>query len=142
MALESDELYELVAADVQEGVGAIFEATAGGLAALDTFGDLYEPIASSTHDVLPWMWEGRHVAPLAGIPPTGTVVQVRGVTIVDRAGEEARFHRFVDWLGVFQQLGASLVTRPAVEAFPGDLPRRDRFGVLDGEQPSAPDESS
>ena len=134
MALEPDRLYELVAADVAAGVGAIFENVDGGLSALDTFGRVDEPIASSTHDVLPWMWEGRHVAPLAGIPPTGTLVQVRGVTIVERGDEEPRFHRFVDWLGVFQQLGASLVTRPPVEAFPGDLPGRARFGVLDVEQ--------
>ena len=129
MALEPNDLHELVDRDVSDGLVDAFQRTEG-LGSLDTFGTLDEPISSGTHDVLPWQWAGRHMGSLAGIPPTGRDVVVRGVTIVENRDGELVYHRFVDWLGVFEQLGAMLVTRPAVEAFPDDLPDRDRFGML------------
>lgn len=131
MSMQRNDLTELVATDVRLGLGDAFDLSTEGLQPLDSFAASDEPIASSAHDVLAWQWEGRHIGTLAGVPPTGRSVVVQGVTIVDHRGDEPWFHRFVDWLGVFDQLGAVLVTRPAVDAFPVELPGPDEGERVD-----------
>lgn len=137
-----DEIVHLVADDVTAGLGGVFEPTeGGGLMPLDSFGPLDAPIASDTHAALPWQWQGAHVGEIAGIPATGTDVVLRGVTIIDRSGDDVLFHRFIDWLDVLQQLGAVLVGRPVVATTEG-LPGRDESLMLLSQRPDdseAPD---
>lgn len=134
MTIDQLALRDLVADDVQAGLGEVFALSDEGLGLLDSLGDLDEPLGSEHHDVLPWQWSARHVGVLAGIPPTGREVVIRGLTVVEWRDGEPWFHRFIDWLGLFDQVGAALVTRPPVDSFPDDLPLRDRFGVLDHER--------
>jgi hypothetical protein len=79
-----------------------------------------------------WRFEGRHVGPIPGfghtsIAPTGNHVSVSGLTLVEntapgkptgddlekllRSGTVA-FHRFIDWLAVFAQIGVLHLGRP------------------------------
>ena len=140
---DRDEIVRLVADDVAAGLGGVFQPTeGGGLMPLDSLESLGAPIASDTHAALPWQWQGTHVGEIAGIPPTGREdVVVRGVTIVDRTGDDILFHRFIDWLDVLQQLGAVLVGRPVVASTEG-LPGRDESLMLVSQRPDdseAPD---
>jgi hypothetical protein len=79
-----------------------------------------------------WRFEGRHVGPIPGfghtsIAPTGNTVTVSGLTLVEHttpgkpAGDDLDkllrsgtvvFHRFIDWLAVFAQIGVLHLGRP------------------------------
>ena len=79
-----------------------------------------------------WRFDGQHVRPLPGfghteIPPTQNLVSVSGLTLVENtvAGQPVDtdletvlrsgtvvFHRFIDWLAVFAQLGVLHLGRP------------------------------
>jgi hypothetical protein len=79
-----------------------------------------------------WRYDGQHVRPIDGfghiqIPPTQNMVSVSGLTLVEhtapgqtvdddldkllRSGPIV-FHRFIDWLAVFAQIGVLHLGRP------------------------------
>lgn len=79
-----------------------------------------------------WRFEGKHVGPIPGfghtfIAPTENMVSVSGLTLVEntapndaalddletllRSGKVV-FHRFIDWLAVFAQIGVLHLGRP------------------------------
>lgn len=58
--------------------------------------------------VVGWRYRGvDDGAGFNGMWPTGKVVTVSGLTIVDTSADEWSFHRHVDWNGVDSQLGGS-----------------------------------
>jgi len=79
-----------------------------------------------------WRFEGRHVGSIAGfghtdIPATQNTVSVSGLTLVENTvpGQQVGgdlekvlrsgtvvFHRFIDWLAVFGQIGVLHLGRP------------------------------
>lgn len=81
-----------------------------------------------TFAAVPWVAHGVHTGELAGFGPTRREVVIQGITIVQSvARPEApdqddflRFHRQVDWLGVYQQLGIVASKRR-----PSDAPAND-----------------
>ena len=66
-----------------------------------------------------WVYDGIHDIPFAfnGLPPSGRPVTVRGFTVLgpDPDGR-VQIRRYIDWAGVFGQLGLSLNWRIPVEA--------------------------
>jgi SnoaL-like polyketide cyclase len=55
-----------------------------------------------------WTLTAQHTKPFCGIAPTGRVVVIEGLTIVElpqKDGDEPQFMRFIDWSKVFGQLG-------------------------------------
>ena len=87
---------------------------------------------SSEFFAVRWRFEGRHVGPIPGfghtsIAATGNEVTVSGLTLVEnlapgkdtgddldqllRSGTVV-FHRFIDWLAVFAQIGVLHLGRP------------------------------
>jgi hypothetical protein len=79
-----------------------------------------------------WRFEGTHVRPIDGfghtqIPPTKNAVSVSGLTMVENMAPDQPvdddlekllrsgtivFHRFIDWLAVFAQIGVLHLGRP------------------------------
>jgi hypothetical protein len=86
---------------------------------------------SSEFFAIRWRFEGRHTGNINGfghtkIPPTNNQVSVSGLTLVENTepGQEVGdldevlrsgtvvFHRFIDWLAVFAQIGVLHLGRP------------------------------
>ena len=71
---------------------------------------------SGTFAALPWAWVGRHTGEggsllvgLESVPRTGRVVTVSGLSLLQRTPDDGvHLHRYVDWLGVHQQLGVAV----------------------------------
>jgi hypothetical protein len=79
-----------------------------------------------------WRFQGRHTGPIDGfghttIPATGNEVSVSGLTLVENTvpgqrvpddlvelleSKTVSFHRFIDWLAVFAQIGVLHLGRP------------------------------
>jgi hypothetical protein len=88
--------------------------------------------AKSEFFAVRWRFDGAHVRPIDGfghtqIPPTQNAVSASGLTLVenmapDQAVDEdldkllrsgtVVFHRFIDWLAVFAQIGVLHLGRP------------------------------
>ena len=90
------------------------EADRSGLLGADAFG-------------VAWAYDGIHDIPFAfnGVPASNRPVTVRGFTLIgsDPSGSgRAQIRRYVDWAGVFGQLGLTLNWRIPVE--PSRAPAR------------------
>jgi hypothetical protein len=71
-----------------------------------------------------WTYRGVHdgEADFNGLSPTGRPVMVRGVTVTGIEKGRLKLHRYVDWAGVFAQLGLSLNWRVPVSSTPPAAP--------------------
>jgi hypothetical protein len=136
---------QAVTLDVQGVLGAFLE----GKVAIDaSLGNASWRSDTSTFFAVRWTLAGKHTGPIAGfghtqITATGNPVTVSALTIVEDTANGAAlvddldsalrsgrivFHRFVDWLAVFAQIGVLHLGRPmpldGVELIPqGDLNR-------------------
>jgi len=110
---ESDALSQ-VTQDLNTGLGEIFEGT-DVVRAVDVFAD--EPVGtvSEAASVVAWEWPVVHVGHLQGTPPTGKAVTIRGITVIDGRSGELLFSRYIDWLGLYAQIGAVTTARPLVD---------------------------
>jgi hypothetical protein len=104
----------------------------GGFKVDDTIGPSTWRSAKSEFFAVRWRFDGAHVRPIDGfghtrIPPTQNAVSVSGLTLVEnKAPDQAVdddldkllrsgtvvFHRFIDWLAVFAQIGVLHLGRP------------------------------
>jgi hypothetical protein len=118
-----DEVIELVRDDVERGLGSIFTAVTDeegdGFFLPGRFVDT-DNITSGDLSTLVWAFRCQHVDWFQGIPPSGTVLTVRGATVVDTANDEPEFHRYIDWLSVLSQLGYGIYPRKLVEEIDRD----------------------
>lgn len=99
----------------------------------DTIGPSTWRNAKSEFSAVRWRFEGVHVRPIDGfghtrIPPTLNSVSVSGLTLVENKEPDqvvdddeivkllqsgtVVFHRFIDWLAVFAQVGVLHLGRP------------------------------
>jgi hypothetical protein len=67
-----------------------------------------------------WVFDGRHDGDgtFNGLPPTARPVSVKGVTMIGLEGSKLKLRRYVDWAGLFAQLGLTLNWRVPVDARP------------------------
>lgn len=113
---EAGVIFELVEADVEQGLGAVFPGGAGFA--------LAEPgerggIAGENVEAVVWTWNGQDTVGFQGLQPTGAEVTVSGITLIERDPvEEFTYRRYVDWLAVAHQLGLSFDGRPTVKGPP------------------------
>jgi hypothetical protein len=107
------DLVTLVTDDVTEGLKVVFPAE-GGFDVGPPFRREDESVANGRVGVVGWTWRGVDTIGFQGYKPTGAVVEVRGVTVVEFDAEDGAtlFHRYVDWLDVIGQLGLSVSGRP------------------------------
>ena len=101
---------------VEGDVGSVFaEAFPGELVDVEPF-ERGERIASEATIVVPWRWVGRHEQPFVGIAATALPVEITGVTMLrDDPDGQLLFHRIVDWLGLYTQLGVVIGTRNTID---------------------------
>ena len=114
----------LVRDDVALGVGRWLPALPGEELEIGVAGTVDGP-SGTPFTTVQWVHRGRNEGPrdpFIGLAPTGAEVEVHGVTLVeDRGGDEPLFHRYVDWVGVFDQLGLAVSGRLHVSGHPGHL---------------------
>jgi len=124
---DAREIAAQVRSDVEGRLGKYFapvDDEPTGFQAVETFGDdgIVEGSTDNggTFTFVRWRWRGRHLEPvpdrLGGmdlVAPTGNAVEVEGLTAVE-ARRDGQFvaRWFVDWLGVYAQLGVIIAGRP------------------------------
>jgi hypothetical protein len=130
---DSREAIEAVREDVTTAIAAWLTPATGldraGFRVLEPFeaegGALASPDGATV--AVPWAWVGRHArsdaeldaahpADVMGFLATDRVVELRGVTLVRREGDELRFSRFVDWTSALADLGIGIFSRPVIDA--------------------------
>lgn len=115
-----DETLHAVAEDLTEGFGSIFEEREPlrpvGLFENELVGTMPDAESGvSLVAVLAWEWPVRHVGYLQGTPATLRDVTLRGMTVIDDRGDGRQLARYIDWLGLYAELGALSIARPLVE---------------------------
>lgn len=117
--MDADRAVALAREDIEAGVGRWLPASS------DLEVSLAGPVGDSAFTAVRWVHRGTNTGvddPFLGLAPTGDEVEVHGVTLVEDGGEGgAVFHRFVDWVGVFDQLGMAVGGRLAVSEHPGHI---------------------
>jgi hypothetical protein len=126
--IDSDESFSVVDDDITNGLGDIFEPISPrAVSVAQAFRDT-ETITNKEITAVPWTYQCRHVGDFNGVFPTGRNLEIQGVTFVDNRGGRTLLHRYVDWAGVFTQLGMAVSPRVSVTeeeyAF-----GRDRLGL-------------
>ena len=130
-----DQVFDLAvahAAVALDTAGVLGSFLDGGFFADPSIGESTWLSDSSEFFAIRWRFEGRHVGPIPGfgqtsIGATGNSVSVSGLTLVENTapgqttGDDLEsllrsgtvvFHRFIDWLAVFAQLGVLHLGRP------------------------------
>ncbi len=114
-----DKLLEEVGSDVRDALGPAFPGEFDLVAPFGDFLPIEDDDANVT--VVPWIWRGRHEGPFFEARPTGNLVEVTGVTMVTRKGDDFVYHRIVDWQTLYRQIGFLMVCRrprsPETEEF-------------------------
>jgi hypothetical protein len=96
---------------VEEDVKAVFgEAFPGRFGVPQPFGELV-PIVGNGVTVVPWTWRGTHTGDFREVRRTGLPVEFAGTTLLTETDGGVRFHRIVDWLTLYRQLGLMMVCR-------------------------------
>lgn len=94
----------LVTEDLLAALNETFEQTGG----FSSAADLPAPIEADGYTVVAWEYRGKerlnHLARKEFLAGRRDVV-VRGITVVTTSDQEPRFHRYIDWAGVYEQLG-------------------------------------
>jgi hypothetical protein len=103
--IQEHDSFGIVQDDLRQGLGHIFETETDD--AVRVTDDLREEetIGNGTIFAVPWVYEGRHVGDFQGLYPTGRMLRIEGVTLVDQRGGETLLRRYVDWASVIGQLG-------------------------------------
>ena len=118
--MDRDQAVELVREDVERGVGRWLPADSP--LEIGVSGEL----SDAAFTAVQWVHRGRNAGagsdPFIGLAPTGTEVEVHGVTLIEEIdGGPVLFRRYVDWVGVFDQLGLAVNGRLAVSEHPGHI---------------------
>ncbi len=104
----SEEAVELVEADVRAAFGEAFPD--GRFEVPRPFDELL-PIGGDDVAVVPWSWRGTHTGDFREVRRTGLPVEFTGTTLITESEDGLRFHRVVDWLTLYRQLGLMMVCR-------------------------------
>lgn len=117
--MDPDRAIALAREDIDGGVGRWLPASA------ELQVELSGQVGDSAFTAVRWVHRGTNTGtddPFLGLAPTGDEVEVHGITLVeDRGDGEPVFHRFVDWVGVFDQLGMAVGGRLTVSEHPGHI---------------------
>ena len=130
-----DQVFDLAvahAAAALDTAGVLGSFLDGGFFADPSIGESTWLSETSEFFAIRWRFEGRHVGPIPGfghtsIAATGNSVSVSGLTLVENTAPGTKvgadldsllrsgtvvFHRFIDWLAVFGQIGVLHLGRP------------------------------
>ncbi len=103
--------HDAVRTDVVDGVSEWFRPAGDDpMRAWRYRTDLVEEgsLSNGRIDVLAWRYEAEPLPAVWGVAAERGTVLIDGVTFSDlRSGDEPRFSRYIDWHGVFMQLGVA-----------------------------------
>lgn len=108
-----DDAVERVEADVRALFGEAFpdpESPGEEFRVPPPFDQLV-PIGGGDVAVVPWSWRGTHTGDFREVRRTGLPVEFSGTTFITESEEGLRFHRIVDWISLYRQLGLMMVCR-------------------------------
>jgi len=112
-----DEALQRVRRDIAKGIGDVFGPFEESAVTVPE--NLEKLIADTQGSVVavPWIYRCQHIGNFKGLLPTDRAIEMHGVTFVNfTQGEETPvFHRYVDWLGVVNQLGLEVSWRVPVD---------------------------
>jgi hypothetical protein len=125
--IDADAAVALVRADVDAALGKWFPAIQ------DLEISLAGVVEGSAFVSVRWIHRGRNDAaadgpddPFISLARNGAEIAVHGLTLVeDRGSDEPLFHRYVDWVGVYDQLGLAVSGRLTVDVRPEQIGQRD-----------------
>ena len=111
------EALQSVRQDIGKGIGEVFGPFEEDAVTVPE--NLEKLIADSQGGVVavPWIYKCQHIGNFKGLLPTDRKIEMHGVTFVNYTQDEANpmFHRYVDWLGVVNQLGLEVSWRVPVD---------------------------
>ncbi len=81
-------------------------------------------MSNDTAAAVAWRYTGVHSEVFLGMAPTGRVVEVEGITIVQGTVGDPQLRSLIDWHSVLVQIGAATGGRPVTE-LPADFPLDD-----------------
>jgi hypothetical protein len=111
-----DDALAAVRQDLMQGFEGIFvplDDPSEALSPVGVFAD--DTVGAEDVSVMAWEWRVVHAGPLQGTPATGIELTIRGMTAIDGRRGEPQFSRYIDWLGLYADLGAVTIARPPVE---------------------------
>jgi hypothetical protein len=107
--------------DLNLGFEGIFRGVGDGVDGPKAVGPFeQDAVGADGISVMAWEWEVEHIGSFPddlGIPATHQTVTLHGVTIIDGRHDrnDPQFARYIDWLGLYAQLGAVTFARPPVD---------------------------
>jgi hypothetical protein len=114
--MPNKEIFRIVADDVTQGLQGMFGSRAEFDEPVIVNSDLDDgdqPIQSLA--AVPWIYRCVHDGNFQGLFQTGTELEIHGVTFVDNRGGQQQLYRYIDWLGVVNQLGLEVSWRVPVD---------------------------
>jgi hypothetical protein len=97
------------------GLSASFEAWEGvpseAFSVSEAFGDDADMIGNDQVAAVPWTYHCLHNGNFQELFPTGRELFIQGMTLVDSRRGDPQLHRYVDWAGVYVQLGLEVSSR-------------------------------
>ena len=124
-AMPNQEIVRIVLDDVTHGLGGSFGPRGGDSS--DEPVIIHPDLDDGDQTLLnitavPWIYRCVHDGDFQGMFITGKELEIHGVTLVDGRGDTQVLYRYVDWLGVVNQLGLDVeLARPGG---PGSVPTR------------------
>jgi hypothetical protein len=108
---------EDVQRDIASGIEKVFAPAEGSI--VEPPPELVAHLEGTEAAVVavPWVYRCVHVGDFQKLLPTGREIEMHGVTFVNytQGEENPTFHRYVDWLGVVNQLGLEVSWRAPIE---------------------------
>jgi hypothetical protein len=139
--MPNEEIVNIIRGDVENGLQGMFgrraEFSEQPVIVNPELDDGEQPFQSLA--AVPWVYRCAHDGNFQGLFPTGKELEIHGVTFVDNRGGQQQLYRYVDWLGVVNQLGLDVSWRvPVDEAQYRSI--RDRINA-EGDESDEHDES-
>jgi len=112
--MPNDEIFNLVALDITDGLGSMFSARDDQPVVSPSKFDDPRVIGDGAVAAVPWVYRCQHTGDFEGLLPTNRPIDIHGVTLVDNRDGATVCYRYVDWLGVVNQLGLEVSWRVPV----------------------------
>jgi len=112
-----EQALESVRKDIGKGIAEVFEPN--GASPVSVPEELARVLEGTEAAVVavPWVYRCVHTGDFQNLVPTYREIEMHGVTFVNYSQDENNpvFHRYVDWLGVVNQLGLEVSWRVPIE---------------------------
>jgi len=115
--MPNGEILHVVQEDVMNGLRTMFSPDGKPEEAVIVNPNLDDGVLIGNEKLaaVPWIYSCIHDGQFLGMFRTDRRLKIHGVTFVDNRRGETLMHRYVDWMGVANQLGLEVSTRVPVD---------------------------